>query len=187
MPIITTKLTNHGHVSCFKCKLVISSVYSNLRTKFPVVKPDYLGCSASLCSSQSTIFSCLDYFYLLFPPSRYQVTDLVLFVVAIVCIFLYNHNYINILVYDFNTFSALISYGSIHGNITYFLSWGINLGELTCSEDSSWAFNELRWHCCILEFLPYLLIRILCKWRALFLRFYCMGINKKSWSYDYPF
>ena len=70
--IITTKLTNYVHVSCFKCKLVISSVYSNLSTKFPVVKPDYLGCSASLCSPQSNIFSYLDYFYLLFPPSHYQ-------------------------------------------------------------------------------------------------------------------
>ena len=104
------------------------------------------------------IFSCLDYLYLLFPPSRYQVADLVLFVVAILCIFLYSHNYINILVYDFNTFFALIPCGSILGNITYILSWGINLGELTCSEDSSWAFNELRWHCCILEFLPYLFV-----------------------------
>lgn len=104
------------------------------------------------------IFSCLDYLYLLFPPSRYQVADLVLFAVAILCIFLYSHNYINILVYDFNTFSALIPCGSILGNITYILSWGINLGELTCSEDSSWAFNELRWHCCILEFLPYLFV-----------------------------
>ena len=72
--------------------------------------------------------------------------------------FLYSHNYINILVYDFNTFFALIPCGSILGNITYILSWGINLGELTCSEDSSWAFNELRWHCCILEFLPYLFV-----------------------------
>ena len=104
------------------------------------------------------IFYCLDYLYLLFPPSRYQVADLVLFVVAILCIFLYSHNYINILVYDFNTFFALIPCGSILGNITYILSWGINLGELTCSEDSSWAFNELRWHCCILEFLPYLFV-----------------------------